>query len=331
MTVGTGTISARKTAYVDRLLLKRAMPYNVFGRYGQSRVLPKSNSKQITFRRYESMPPVTTPFAEGVRPTAGSMTGTDVSLTLQQYGYWVPISDVALDTNEDQLITEAAELLGEQAGESIDVLRFDVLKAGTSVYYANGSARTSVNTVAAAADLHKIERFLRDQKARMITERIPGGPGTGTVPIASGYRAICHPDCIYDLRQITGFIDVKDYPNHKNVPENEFGSWGIFRFEDSTNATAWADGGGTAGNMKSTSGSAADVYPILFFARDAYAVVNFAGQNAVKTYITQPGGHGDELHQVGAVGWKAMTGAIILNDNYMCRLECAVTADANLS
>jgi len=329
--VTTGVISPRTERYVDRLVLANAVPYNVFGKYGTNRVLPKKSSQTIMFRRYENLPPATTPLTEGVRPGAGTINYTDYLLKLQQYGYWVNFSDVVMDTLDDPILNDTAPKLGQQAGETLDILRFNVLKAGTSVFYSNGAARDAVNTVIAIDDLHRIDRFFKEQNAKVITELILGGSNVNGVFVAPSYRAICHPNCLYDISQITGFQPASQYGQRKNVPENEFGSIGQFRFEWSTNADPWLDDGGAFGNMESESGAAANVYPILIFAKDAYVLVAFGGKNAVKTYITQPGGHGDELHQQGAIGWKTMTGTKITNDNFMARLEVAVTASANIT
>ena len=45
--VTTGVISPRTERYVDRLVLANAVPYNVFGKYGTNRVLPKKSSQTI--------------------------------------------------------------------------------------------------------------------------------------------------------------------------------------------------------------------------------------------------------------------------------------------
>ena len=79
--------------------------------------------------------------------------------------------------------------------------------------------------------------------------------------------------------------------------------------------------------MLSTSGVKADVYPILFFGRDAYAVVALKGDFAITPIVVNPKpSDSDPLAQRGHVGWKAMQTAVILNDAWMVRAEVAVTA-----
>ena len=89
----------------------------------------------------------------------------------------------------------------------------------------------------------------------------------------------------------------------------------------------FADAGGDAGNMISTSGVKADVYPYIFCGADAYATVPFKGKNAVVPMVLNPGvpREGDPMGQRGSVSWKTLTGTVILNDAWMVRLEAAVT------
>jgi len=79
--------------------------------------------------------------------------------------------------------------------------------------------------------------------------------------------------------------------------------------------------------MRSTTGTNADVYPILFFARDAYGIVPLKGKDSLTPMVVQPRpAPGDPLGQRGTVGWKAWQSAIILQDAFMVRLEVAATA-----
>ena len=100
------------------------------------------------------------------------------------------------------------------------------------------------------------------------------------------------------------------------------------RFVFDNNMSAWADGGGAKAGagytVLSTTGTSADVYPVLVFAKHAYATVSLAGQTGVETLVANPkAGPGDELAQKGSVGWKAWSGCVILNDSWMLRIETA--------
>jgi len=128
-----GDISPRTAAYAAAQLLKRGMPYLVLEKFGQMKPIPKNNSDTIKFRRYDALDPSPNTLSEGVTPSSKKLSKTDVSATLQQYGDLVEITDVVEDTHEDPVLDEATEILGEQASQMIETVRFNVLKAGTNV------------------------------------------------------------------------------------------------------------------------------------------------------------------------------------------------------
>ena len=88
----------------------------------------------------------TTPLVEGVTPSATQFSYEDVSATLLQYGQIVEITDVIEDTHEDPVLNDATVQAGENIGRTMEALDWGILRAGTNVFYANGTQRTDVNT-----------------------------------------------------------------------------------------------------------------------------------------------------------------------------------------
>lgn len=238
----------------------------------------------------------------------------------------VTITDVILDTHEDQTLNEAVNLLGEQAAQMIEKMRFGVLKAGTNVIYANGSARTDVNTAISINLQRRAVRALKRQNARFITSIVRSTPNYGTENVAPGYVALIHPDLEADVRQLTGFVPAEKYGS-MTPWENELGKCEDVRYVSSTIFEPWADAGGAKGAMLSTTGTNADVYPVLFVGRDAYAIIALKGMFALTPMVVNPKpSDSDPLAQRGHVGWKAMQTCVILNDAWQVRLEVGATA-----
>lgn len=319
-------ISPRTQAHVDRRLLTRAVPNNILGQFGQVRTIPSKNTKTIQFRRYNKLAATTTPLAEGVTPTASTLTKTDVSSTLSQYGNYIWVTDIILDTHEDPVLRESIDVLGEQAGESYDVLRAGVLKAGTNVLYTNGTARSAVNSVVTAGLLRTAVRTLKRQEAKAITSIVKAGPNVTTSPIPPAYVAVCHADLQPDLEALATWVPAYKYASTQGLINGEAGSAGEIRFVFDNNLTPWADAGGAASTNVtiSTSGTSSDVYPVLIFGRDAYGVVELSGKSAVSTYVNNPKPvDSDPLAQRGTVGWKGYHAAVILQDLWMLRIEAA--------
>lgn len=321
-----GDISPRTAAYAEKELLKRGLPFLVLEKFGQAKTLPEASSKVIKFRRYSALPTVPTALTEGVTPTGQQLAVTDITATLTQYGDKVTISDVIMDTHEDPVLNEAVTLIGEQAAQMIEKMRFGVLKAGTNVLYANGAARNAVNTAITVGLQRRAVRALKRQNARFITSVVRSTPSYGTESVAPGFVALIHPDLESDVRSLVGFVPAEKYGS-MTPWENELGKCEDCRYVSSTIFEPWADAGGAKGTMLSTTGTSADVYPVLYVARDAYGIVALKGMFAVTPMVVNPKpSDSDPLAQRGHVGWKAMQTAVILNDLWMVRAEVAATA-----
>ena len=321
-----GDITPRTAAYAEKELLKRGIPYLVLEKFGQSKALPSNSTKVIKFRRYNALPNTPVALTEGVTPTSRQLTVTDVTATLSQYGDLVTISDVIIDTHEDATLNEAIDVLGEQAAQMIEKMRFGILKASTNIVYANGTGITDVNTALTTDIQRRAVRALKRQNARQITTIIRSTPSYGTENVAPGYVALIHPDLEGDVRKMTNFTPAEKYGSITPW-ENELGKVDDVRYVSSTIFEPTADAGGAKGAMLSTAGTNADVYPVLYLGKDAYGIVALKGMYALTPMVVNPQpSDSDPLAQRGHVAWKAMQTAVILNDAWQVRVLVAATA-----
>ena len=342
-----GDITPRQAAYSVVNLLKRAQPLLTIERFGQVYLLPKNNTRVAKFRRYflegstgsvsgtagnAAMPLATTPLVEGVTPAGRKMASKDYVVQLEQYGDFIGFTDVILDIHEDfpAALRELTDILGEQAAQTVETLRYNTLKAGTNVFFANGVARTDVNTPITLAMQRRITRALKRQNAKPHTTVVKSTPAYNTQPIEAAYIALIHPDIENDLRNIPGFISTKHYASVQPL-EGEIGAIEDVRYIRSTVFQPWADAGGALGAMLSTTGAKADVYPILYLARDAYGIVPLKGDvvngSSVSIMVVQPKPAAtDPLGQRGTAGWKLWSATVILQDAFLIRAEVSATA-----
>ncbi len=343
LTTAYGDISPAVAAYSVVTMLKRAMPYLHLEKFGQTYPLPTNSTQTAKFRRYFLsgatgsagtgsgnffIPVATTPLVEGVTPSGSKLANQDYTVTLAQYGDFVTITDVIQDTHTDPVLQQATEILGESAALTVETLRYNVLKAGVNVFYANNvGGRSSVVTAIALADQRRVTTGLNRQNAKKITTVIASNPDFNTKSVEAAYMAVCHPDLETDIRGMTGFVPVASYGPHTSPFEGEIGSVEQVRYLTSTVIAPFADAGGAKGAMRSTSGTSADVYPVLYFGRDAYGIVPLKGKSAMTPMVVNPKpAPGDPLAQRGTVGWKLWTSTVILQDAFMARLEVAATA-----
>jgi N4-gp56 family major capsid protein len=323
-----GDITPRTAAYVVVELLKRAMPYLCLEKFGQAKSLPGNKTQTMTWRRYNSLALATTALTEGVTPAGKKLTATDLSTTLHQYGDLVEITDVIVDTHEDPVLQEASAVVSEQAAKTVETLRYNVLKACTNLFYANSmAARTSVVAVIARADQRQIVRALERQEAQFITQIVKSTPSFNTESILPAFVGVTHVDMTSDIRGLTGFTSVADYGQVSKF-ETEIGACEDVRYIKSTIFTPYADAGSTVTTGKlTTAGTRCDVYPVMYFGKDAYGIVALKGKFAITPIVINPvPSKSDPLGQRGSVAWKTMQGTVILNDAWMAVYECACTS-----
>lgn len=240
----------------------------------------------------------------------------------------VEITDVVADLAEDPVLQDASMLCGEQAAETIESLLWDVIIGGTNVYFANGSARGDVNSVISLNKQRAITRHLKSERAKKVTSMLSSSVKYGTEAVDAAFLAFAHTDCEADIRGLAGFTPTEKYGSMKALPY-EIGKVEDVRYIMTPIMAPVADAGGTAATNTtvSTTGTASDVYPIVYVGKEAYGHVALKGPEAIAPMIRNPGtiDSSDPLGQKGSVGWKTYHKAMILNQAWMVRLEVAVS------
>lgn len=332
-----GDISPRTAAYAVMQMLVRGLPILTLEKFGQTYVVPTKSTKLAKFRRYNALALATTPLVEGVTPQGSRITVTDYTATLAQYGDFVPFTDVIEDTHEDPFLQQVTEVLGEQAAQTVEKIRFNVLKAGTNVIYGGtGTTRATVNGVVTLDLQRKATRALKRQNGMLHTSVVKSSPNFRTEPVEAAYIGLVHPDNENDIRNISGFIPCKAYGNSGangmgGAWENEIGAVEDVRYLRSTLFTAFANAatsqGAIVSSFVSTGGSFPDVYPVLYLAKNAYGIVPLKGKDSLSIMVVNPKpAIGDPLAQQGTAGWKTFQTAVILNDAWLVRAEVLATA-----
>jgi N4-gp56 family major capsid protein len=321
-------VSPRTNVYAERQMLKHAMPVMVLEKLGLARQMPKNKTETISFRRPRTFTAATAPLVEGVTPTSTAFSYDTVQVALTQYGMVVEITDKIEDLAEDPVLNDASVQAGENIGRTMEALNYGVVRGGTNVLYANGSARSDVNTVISLAKQRAAVRALKAQKAMKITTILSSSTSYATKAVEAAYVAVAHTDMEADIRNMPGFLPVAQYGQRSVISEHEIGSVEDVRYILTPDLEPFADAGGAKGSTLSTTGTSSDVYPVMYFGKEAFGIVALRGQGAVSPTIIPVGQKtkDDPLGQRGYVGWKTYHAALILNQAWMCRLECAATA-----
>lgn len=330
-----GDIGQRTAAFAYGTMLAHAEPVMVLSKFGQFKAIPKNKAETVKFRRPIPFEVATTPLVEGVTPNAKQMLYEDVEVSMEQFGDLVVITDKVVDLAEDPVLKDAAMMLGEASGATLEQIVYGVVRGGTSVFYANGASRSAVNTPVTLSKQRKVTRYLKSMKAKKFTRILDGSVKIGTQPIEASYVAVAHTDLESDIRGLAGFTPTAEYGSRQVLCDYEIGAVEDVRYVLSPDLEGYANAGGTGGSVESTGGVNADVYPIMYFGMDAYALTPLKaaggpsqGNMAIKPIVINPDrvDKSDPLSQRGYVGWKAWFNAVRLNETWMARLEVGATA-----
>ena len=139
-----GALSTEMKTYYSDYLIDYAEPNLVHDQFADKYPIPQGGGKSIEFRKYDSLPKATTPLTEGVTPDGSKLAVTPITATVSQYGNYVTVSDILKLTAIDNNIVQSLDILGSQAGRTLDTITRDVLAGGTNVIYANGDKRAEL-------------------------------------------------------------------------------------------------------------------------------------------------------------------------------------------
>jgi len=328
-------ISPRTKAYVKARFLKNAKALMIIEQFGAIDPIPRNSTKTAVWRRYLPFPLAVAPLAEGVTPTGSQLQHEDVTATLQQYGDWCPVTDIVHDTHEDRVLNGViVPTLSQQAEETIETLRYNVLRAGTYATYAGGTSRITVASTITRTIQRKVVRTLKRNRAMQVTRIMRASANIATDPIMPAFIGLAHCDLESDLRGMPQYIDIAHYAGngtlkgeHGKCEEVRYCTSDLFKpwlnAATSTSSTTYLVGGDVvtvAGNP--------DVYPALIFGQDAYHIVPFAGNEAVQIYVRNPEAQiADPIAQKGFASWKTLQASAITTQSWFHRVECAATAE----
>ena len=321
-------ILPRVEVYAERRMLKAAEPVTVLQIAADEHALPKNRSDTIVLRRPVPLEPVTTPLLEGATPDITPFRFEDVRGTLQQFGQVTQISDKVQIMHEDPVLMKMVEQLGKNVGRTNERLMWGELRAGTNVFYSNGSTRSAVNTAPTLDMVQNVVQELETQHAEPFSKVLRGSVLINTSPIEESYIAFCHTHLMHDIRAMAGFVPVSQYGTMQKVHARELGATENCRWVRSPDLPPFYSAGGSPGStVRSSDGASADVYPILICGMNAYACVPLRGFGSMEPKIIPPSmrSKSDPLEQRGYAATKWWFLCMITNELWMARLEVAAS------
>lgn len=289
--------------YYDRLLLMTAYPMLIHGRFAQKRMLPSKEGDTIVFRRYARLSTVPVPLVDGVTPPGAPLSVTDLQARVSFYGNFVTLTNQVQLTVEDEVLNQAARLLAQNLGQTVDQVTRDVLAATSSVYASANGSNGNTPTELTKSDLDVAIKTLLGNDALMISPEIEGANKFSTSPVRQAFWGLMDTDLLDDLEACSNFQSAANYPQRDAIE----GEWGA------TSNIRWL-----YTSVGSVSSASPAVYNNFVLGKEAYAIVHLRSESG-EFYIKPLGsaGSSDPLNQRGSVGWQHPFVSRILNDNFM--------------
>lgn len=336
-----GSIGALVGVKAIAKLLHAGQYPSVTQQFAQIDMMGRNQGDTVKWRRFHNLPRATAPMTDGISPEGKKLTSTDITATIEYYGDNMDLTRKVADTIDCPVLNEMMKKCGIQAGETLEEVNINFMKAGSNAYYANGAAsRAYVGGPATEGDFRKIFRAFKRNKAQEFREILKASGMVSTQPVEAAYFVLGHTDCYADLAKLAGFIKTKEYPQSKGL-DHEYGSFEQFRFILTPMFEPWLAAATSVSSTEYMSSGAIpseasnpDVYPLLVIAQDSYAVVPLKGYKndptgGVRVAVYNPGTPSpvDRNGMSGFVSWTIPQTGAILNHSWIARVEVAVTAD----
>lgn len=308
----TASLDSVQTAY-DRLAYFALRPELYFDRVADVRPTRQAMPGNVVkWTIYDDLSVATTALVESVDVDAVALSDSQPSVTLTEHGNAVVTSAKLRGTSFLDVDTDAANIVGFNAGVSLDTLCAAVLAGGSNVRY-GGSATgrtTVIPTGVLTAD--NVRRTLADLRGANVQAWMDGY-----------YRAFIHPDVSYDLRRETGAAAWRDphtYSAPGDIWTGTVGAFEGFSFIETPRAPVLADAG--------SSTTLTDVYQTIFLGKQALAK---AYSKTVSAELPQVvlGPVVDKLKRFMPVGWYWLGGYGRFREACLRRYETASSIGAN--
>lgn len=314
-------------------LLSVFLPQVLTQRWAQTDEAKSRSGNTVKWRRYHNFVVDSAGIAENTTGNPVQLQKSDFFAVLQKFVIWTELTEECVTFNEDNILDVAISRVSEGLAQKIELFTIDILKAGTNAIYCGGTTRGTVARAVNVSDLQLAVRVFNRNDGQPITKMIPPSTSVATAGVRAGFIAMCHTDLIPDLENIRGFKKVVEYGNPGSGLECEIGEAAQVRFFATRNFTPWLASGATSTTMLSntvaTASGAADVYPIIVVAKDAYAVVRLTGRKSVDLKVRQPNGTPDSADPTaskGSVAGKMWYAAARTCEEWICRIESTCTA-----
>lgn len=176
----------------------------------QKRTHPDSAGRTVNFTRYNPLTVLTSPLGEASNPVTCPINSSTVAMTLSEYGLTTTHGKLLTLVSIDSSMKEKVALVGQNMGETLNLLTGLELRGGTSYYGNNHTADTfAAGDTLDACDIRQMVKLLELNKVQSYEDGMFLGK---TDPISK-----------YNLIGDTTWVNAKTYSDVKGLYQGEMG------------------------------------------------------------------------------------------------------------
>jgi N4-gp56 family major capsid protein len=267
----------------------------------------------VTFTKFADLAAATSTLNEVTDVTPAAMSDSQVTVTLAEYGNVVVTTAKLRGTSFLDVNTAAANIIGYNAGDSIDQVVRDVLAGGSNVVYGSGGASLPTARNEVGSDDKITANDVRRVVAQLRKDNVATFNGF--------YMGYMHPDVSYDFRSATDAAAWREPHNQVDTDGVYMGQIGSFegvRFIETPRAKVFAN----ASNGSGSTGTV-DVYATHIMGRQALAKAfsSTDGNGAFPKVVR--GTVADYLNRLQPLGWYWLGGYGRFREESLRRIESA--------
>lgn len=281
------------------------------------------NGASVVFTLVADLSTATSALTETTDVDAVALSDSSVTVTLAEYGNAVLTSAKIRLTSYVEVDPIVANIVGYNAGVSIDEIALTPLVGGTNVIYATAGTTTPTSRTTV-----QVEDTIAGDDVRYSVAKLRGG---NAIPWGSSYVGVIHPDVSYDLRGSSFSGDAskwRDVHTYSNIPDGilngEIGTFEGARFVENPRAKIFTD----ASNGSGSTGTI-DVYATLVMGQQALAKAYAHREGYGPNPQVVLGPVVDKLRRFVPVGWKHFVGYSLFRQAAIYRIESSSSIGTN--
>ncbi len=308
-------------------------------------------SDTAKWRRYENLTVEQnpTPLAELTGsvafPTrsASTPTITDVTATVAKYGKYFALNELVDLVNPTTQDNELVDVLGINAGRTINILTRNEMEDNSTIIRAGGAASdTAIVSDTTATNIRQAGNQLARNSALKFTAMTLGSRNISTSPIRAAFWGKCHVDVEEDIRDVASFVPAEQYGSQTTLAQGEFGSTRNIRWISTEDGGIDPNAGGAVGTtgLRTTGGSNIDLYTSVVHGQDAVGTLTFdMPPNPAEVYTAGDmipsimlirkakgsAGAADPFDEVSTIAWKTWQANKILNADWIRGIRAGAT------